>query len=223
MFYFKGTNFLRHAIVFNKIYSMKWLALLILLLTEYTHSNVAAQNDSTGKHFLIINAFDATQIKARKNKEALFLELTDSLKQYLLESPALQQQGKISVLPLLIADTSQQHIQLLMQNAVANRAIVIYNLDVYFENTGTDVYYDSDGKKKKEKSYDLCCKIMYRVYDLETARAPIVMSFCQFFTRRQPTSGLLATGPDIVAKSKYTFPMVKENVRRLMDEYGPFY
>ncbi|MBL0155123.1 MAG: hypothetical protein IPP93_17260 [Chitinophagaceae bacterium] len=201
---------------------MKWLLLLLMLFSEYTSTPAESQNDSTGKQYLIINSFDAYAIKARKNKEELYAELTDSLKLYLQESPALLKSGKISVLPVMIADTSLQHIQLLMQNAGANRAIVILNLDVYFENTGTHEYYDSDGKRKKIKNYDLCCKVLYGMYDMETARSPILMSFCQFFTSRHPASGLLATGPDIVAKKKYTFPMVKENVRRLLDEYGPF-
>lgn len=200
---------------------MKWLLLLLLVFSEFTITPVASQEDSS-RHYLVINSYDAYAIKARKNKEALFAELTDSLKLYLQESPALLQSGEISVFPAMIADTSLQHIQLLMQNAGANRAIVILNLDVYFENTGTHEYYDSDGKRKKIKNYDLCCKVLYGLYDMESARSPILISFCQFFTSRQPTSGLLATGPDIVAKKKYTFPMVKENVRRLMDEYGPF-
>jgi hypothetical protein len=201
---------------------MKWLLLLLLMFSEYTSFPAASQHDSTGKHYLVINSFDAYAIKARKNKEELFAELTDSLKLYLQECPALLQAGKVSVFPAMIADTSLPHIQLLMQNAGANRAIVILNLDVYFEETGTHEYYNSDGKRKKEINYDLCCKILYGLYDMESAHSPIQMSFCQFFTRRQPTSGLFATGPDIVAKKKYTFPMVKENVRRLMDEYGPF-
>ncbi len=201
---------------------MKWLLPILLILSECPVAPAPSQTDSTGKHFLVINAYDAYAIKARKNKEELFAELTDSLKLYLQESPALLKEGKVSVFPATIADTSLQHIQLLMQNAGANRAIVILNLDVYFENTGTHEYYDSDGKRKKIKNYDLCCKILYGICDMEAARPPILMSFCNFFTQRQPTSGLFATGPDIVAKKKYTFPMVRENVRRLLDEYGPF-
>ncbi|MGB3162286.1 MAG: hypothetical protein WBA96_02050, partial [Chitinophagaceae bacterium] len=65
---------------------MKKIVLLLgagLIFLQSHAEPVMAKADTTIPRILIINAFDASEIKARKNKKELFAELADSLKHYL--------------------------------------------------------------------------------------------------------------------------------------------
>ena len=168
-----------------------------------------AQPDSLPGNILVINSFDVMSAKVRKNKKELFMQLADSLKQILYEaSPAPN--GKMIAISDLIKDTSEGNIHSLMIQNNASKAIVIKSLDAFFNQTGVEVTRDADGKNRTA-SFDLCAVVSYRLYAIEGLPNDAVISTCEFFTKRNVMSGLLAAGPDIVGKKKHAFEIVRKN------------
>ena len=76
-----------------------------LVLKAQTDSTIqyVSQADIARGNMLIINSFDVMSSKIRKNKKALFIELTDSLKQTLYEATPAPN-GKMIVIPDLVKE-----------------------------------------------------------------------------------------------------------------------
>ena len=166
--------------------------------------------DSLHGNILVINSFDVMPEKFRKNKKELFVELADSLKQILFESTPAPN-GKMIIVPELVKDTAALNsaIDSLMSFNAASKAIVIMNLDAFFNQTGVEVTRDASGKSRVA-SYDLCAYVRYRLYHgSKSTDSPI--STCEFFTNRSVVSGLFAAGPDIVGKKKHVFRIIRKN------------
>ena len=168
-----------------------------------------AQSDSLPGNILVINSFDVMSAKVRKNKKALFIELADSLKQILYASTPAPN-GKMIVIPDLIKDTSEKTIHSLMVQNNAAKAIVIKELNAFFNQTRVDVVKEADGKDRTAY-YDICSAITYRLYDMDVKFKDSKIVTCEFFTTRDVVSGLFAAGPDIVGKKKHAFEIVKKN------------
>jgi hypothetical protein len=168
--------------------------------------------DSLPNNILIINSFDAMSIKARGKKKELFRELTDSLKSYLQKEIEDSRKIIATVKRELFTETESNDsiiFSMMLQNN-SSGAIVIKNLNVFFEQTGVEVTKEIDGKKR-EASYNICADISYKAYSRGSAPETSNIHICEFFTKRSVVSGFLAAGPDIVGKSKYTFPIVQRN------------
>lgn len=171
-----------------------------------------SQTDSVSANMLIINSFDAMSSKARNNKKELFRELADSLKQILYEATPPPHGGKLIVIPELISDSAVSdsiiHSAMLQNNA--SKAIVIKNLDAYFNQTDVKVTKQEDGKNRTAY-YDICSTITYCLYYIDTKGKDAKITSCEFFTQRNVMSGLFAAGPDIVGKKKHAFKIVRKN------------
>lgn len=167
--------------------------------------------DTTLPRILIINAFDASEMKARKNKKALLTELADSLKQYLRSEIRQYTEFEAVVAEEFISDTTRQFLNTLFQKYNCASAIVISKLNVYFEQTGVEVTRDYDGSKSREASYDICSDVRYLYYINADTPEVLDKKRCYFFTKRDVASGVLAAGPDVVGKSKYTFIAIRQN------------
>ena len=100
----------------------------------------------------------------------------------------------------------------------ATLAIVILKLNVYFEQTGVAVTKNYDGTKSRDASYDICCQVSYNIYQPGISIVPVEEVNCEFFTKRDVASGLLAAGPDVVGKKKYTYDMVRKNAVKLLNK-----
>ncbi len=189
---------------------------LIFLQSHAAPVNTKA--DTTIPRILIVNTFDASEIKARKNKQELFAELVDSLKQYLLSEMGRYTAFETVVAGEVITDTAWQILNPLLQRYNCTSAIVISNLNVYFEQNGVEVTKNNDGSKTREAFYDICSDVRYLYY--VNAATPKVLDRrnCKFFTKRSVASGILAAGPDIVGKSKYTFIAIRLNAVMGADE-----
>ena len=200
---------------------MKNLLLFIsfgVLLYESYASGFNENTDTSGRCILIINAFDASQMKARNNKKELFAELTDSLKQYLRSEMSKYSSMETAVVKELMRDNTDSMISHLLQKYNCTGAVLIDSLNVYFEQTGVEVTRDNDGKKSREASYDICTEVKYICYANIQTREPLYKKNCRFFSKRNVASGLLAAGPDVVGKSKYTFIAVRQNAMHSIDE-----
>ena len=200
---------------------MKRLLLFIsfgIFIPKNFASGVDQKTDTSGRRILIINAFDASQMKTRNNKKELFAELADSLKQYLRSEIRNFPNIEMVVVEELMRDNADSMVSSLLQKYICNSAIVIDSLNVYFEQTGVEVTRDNDGKKSREASYDICTEVKYVCYTNLQTREPLYKKNCSFFSKRNVASGLLAAGPDVVGKSKYTFIAIRENVIYSIDE-----
>ena len=200
---------------------MKPILLFIGTVIIFSRNPAFAANpktDTSGRHIIIINAFDPSDSKARKNKQELFTELADSLKEYLNYFLTGKNVTKTTIIPELLKDISDTHLQDIMAQKEATMAIVILKLNVYFEQTGVEVTKDYDGTKSRDASYDICCDASYNIYQPGVSIVPVEETNCEFFTKRDVASGLLAAGPDVVGKKKYTYAMVRKNAFKLVNK-----
>jgi hypothetical protein len=99
-----------------------------------------------------------------------------------------------------------------MKSKQASGAIVIKDINVWFEQTGVDVV--KEGKSKSRTAYyDICSEVSYVLYNQSTFEKENAINRCEYFTERSVMSGLLAAGPDIVGKSTHAFNMVEKNAK----------
>lgn len=200
---------------------MKSHNLFVLLLMVSSLSFKAKANpikhhiskaDTIQVNMLIINSFDVMSLKVRKNKKELFRELVDSLKHILYETTPAPKGGRLIVIPELIGnavDPDSIIHSLMLQNNAA-KAIVIKNLDAFFNQTQVEVTKEADGKNRTAY-YDICANITYSLYYIGTKGNDTAITSCEFFTKRNVMSGLFAAGPDIVGKKKDAFKIVRKN------------
>lgn len=186
------------------------LGACIIFLQSYAKP-VIESADTTAPRILIINAFDASKMKVRKNKIELFTELSDSLKQYLRIEIGLYSAVETVVAEEPVNDTSANILNSLLQKYNCASAVVINKLNVYFEQMDVDVTRNDDGSKSREATYDICSDVQYMYYRNAITAQIFDKKRCDFFTKRNVTSGILAAGPDVVGKSKYTFIAIRQN------------
>jgi hypothetical protein len=163
---------------------------------------------------LIINSFDSDAKKWRKNKKELFNDLSIRIKNTLSEE--INRRGfreAVIIEELIENSTGQDSIYFqLMKSKQASGAIVIKDINVWFEQTGVDVV--KEGKSKSRTAYyDICSEVSYVLYNQSTFEKENAINRCEYFTERSVMSGLLAAGPDIVGKSKHAFNMVEKNAK----------
>lgn len=179
--------------------------------------NRVYQKPATGK-ILIINSFNAGSMNARKNKELLFAELADSLKQMLYDEMDTKIPAERIVIPELIISPSNDSVYFdLIRKHSATKAIVIKNLNAYFDQTGVEVTRE-DNHKHREASYDIVADVDYTLYNDSTKIKEFHTKVSEFFTTRSVFSGLLASGPDIVGKYKHAFKIIKKNAEQFVRE-----
>ncbi len=202
---------------------MKLLFLLVIVGIILSADHAFATNkktDTSGRHILILNAYDPSGSKFRKNKKELFTELADSLKEYLHGFLFAPNKLKNTIIPELLKDTSSGNMESIINQHKATMALVITNLNVYFEQTDVEVAKDWDGKKTRKAFYDICCTVTYSIFSLGFTTMTSEEKNCEFFTRRTVVSGVLAAGPDVVGKKKHTYDMVKENALKFLNRNG---
>jgi hypothetical protein len=172
------------------------------------------QNTPAGS-FLIINSFDGMSMQARKNKKELFRDLADSLKS-MLKMELNKRYGEIVIVPGLIANPSggdSIYLDVLNRHS-ATKAIIIKDLNAYFEQTGVEVTKDQSGSKSRVASYDINADVTYVLYSDHGTTKEFRTQVFEFFTNRSVASGLLAAGPDIVGKHKHAFKIIRKNAEQ---------
>ena len=179
------------------------------------------RRDSVPVNMLIINSFDAMSMKIRKNKKELFRDLADSLKQVLSLSTPPPEGGTLIVIPELIKNSGDSAFFLLMARTNASNAIVIKNIDAFFDQTDVEVTRE-EGGKVRNASYDICAIINYRLYKTNGDFNDSEIRTCEFFTKRSVMSGLLAAGPDIVGKKEAAFKIVRKNALQYIAKETPW-
>ena len=201
--------------------SMKQLLLslgFVVMFFECQAFIATEKTDTSGRRILIINDFDPSNMKARDNKKELFAELADSLKQYLAKEINGYSGFEAVVSEQLFPNIEGISLDSLLQKYDCTSAIKINNLNVYFEQTDVEVTKISKGSKSRNASYDLCAVVQCHYYTIQKPIVPLEKRNCSFFTNRNVASGLLAAGPDVVGKRKYTYNAIKENAVLLVSQ-----
>lgn len=188
----------------------------IVAITMFSFCFAKAEQNSfiadTLPKIVIINSFDASSLQVRKNKRELFKELADSLQVYLSENIKAQFGLESTIIPGP-TKTGDSTILSLMHSKQARNAIVIRSLEVYFYEGGekhTDEYGSSP---KIETSYDLCSKVDYEFYGLDSVLQQKQINLCDYFTTRSVNDKafVIKFGPDIVGKKKHTYGAIEKN------------
>src|SRR4030095_12235282 len=100
-----------------------------------------------------------------KNKKELFGELSDSLKGLLFRKLYSYYKERVIVIPGVISQNPYQDSTILriMNEQHASTALVVRNMEAYFDKTGVEV---EGGKNDKTRnvSWDLCSRIKYLLY-----------------------------------------------------------
>jgi hypothetical protein len=183
--------------------------------------NLFSQSDSSArKRILILHSFNAREVKSRKNKKELFEKLTDSLKSLLAIRIQKEDLGEPVIIPELIPAIfdSKTSLDSLFSLYQATDAIVIKQLDAYFEQRRVEVTRNNDGSKNREAYYDLCTEVSYVLYKVGVDPYHSKTKLCDPFTTRNVISGMFASGPDIVGKSKHVFKAMDENAKSYIRE-----
>lgn len=173
--------------------------------------NIQAIN--AGNRILIINTFNAAATNYRKNKKELFEKLADSLQSILADRIQKENLGDPVIIRELMPPVldSKMILDSLFNLYDTDNAIVIKQLDAYFEQVDVEVTRNDDGSKSREAHYDLCTKVDFGLYNLNNKPRHSETKNCDPFTSRNVMSGLLAGGPDIVGKSKHVFKAIATN------------
>jgi hypothetical protein len=128
-----------------------------------------------------------------------------------------RKKGEAIIFPELLKEASATDSSILgiMSQTAASKAIVIRNVNVFFEQTAVEVTKE-EGGKKREASFDICSFVTYDTYGNMIKMKSSETKICEFFTKRNVVSGLFAGGPDVVGKSKYAFSIVDKNATRFL-------
>jgi hypothetical protein len=157
-------------------------------------------------------------MQARKNKKLLFGELADTLKQMLYAELDTKIPAERIIIPELINSRGNDSVYFdLIKKHSATKAIVIKNINAYFNQTGVEVTKDGD-HKDREASYDIVADVDYVLYDDTRKIKEFHTQVWEFFTNRNVVSGLLAAGPDIVGKQKHAFKITQKNAEQFVRE-----
>jgi hypothetical protein len=176
------------------------------------------RQDSLPEKILIINSFDAASMKARKNKQELFNQLADSLKQILYQKITPPFKAGLEIHPGLLKDSANfdSTVRNLMNAKASTIAIVIRKLDVAFENTDVETTGNNKEGKSTEVSYDICADITYAIYNSAEEHSLLPINICQPYTKRPSFSGLITFGPDVVGKRKDAFKIITKNADKFL-------
>lgn len=189
------------------------------LVSDTLIANTHGNQSMRPSKMLVIDAYDAATIQARKNKKKLFKDLTDSVLTWVAHG--LREQGVETIIVADIikdqADLDSLVVSLLKENSAA-QAIVLTSLDAWFDLTHVDVEKSFDRSKTKTAFFDLCSVINCELYDQKGLLKKSSPQMRRYFTSRQTASSFLCFGPDIVGKRKYVIDIMHANARKLLTE-----
>ncbi len=179
--------------------------------------------DSLPDKLLVLHSFDAAAMKARKNKKELYHVLTDTLMNMVANEYQHKIDGSAAIIVPGIFDTNldSNAIVELQKKYSAAKAIVIYNIDVYFEQKNVEVLKDDAGTHRNA-TYDLDAVVDYSFYNNRGIPIKNSVRVFHFFVTRSVMSGLFAAGPNIVSNKDAAINILRENVSEYFRLYFPW-
>lgn len=182
-------------------------------------ANFEVERKSEASKTLIVNAFDAMNLNARKNKKELFRDLADSVTKWLEENLHAKNVDVVVVDSTKIDTANLESIVLsLLKENEAKRAIVITSLNAWFDLTDVEVEKNADKSKSKTAFFDICSVISYKLYSEQGLAKKSDPQIRRFFTSRGTAGSLLSFGPDIVGKRKHAIKIMHDNTMKILLE-----
>lgn len=196
---------------------------ILLCFSAALDAQEAAPCDSAGV-VLVVNACDPAAFHARKKKESLFVEIADSLKNYMADQLQARYGFTARIIDLPIPDNGNRSAltDSLMRTYQAGYLVLFDSLDVYFQQTHVDVS-GTKGNKERVAYYDICADIHYCLFTPGKLLQADLNKTRDFFTSRKVISGFLAAGPDIVGKKKDAFRMADDNAHGFLWKVGAMF
>ena len=166
---------------------------------------------------ILLSVYDIAAKKYRDNKEELFQELIDTMMQW--AATRIHNNSRIETKVIRgytpAKPNEDSTIKALIAAHQASHAIAVNYFDVYFEQTRVDVTKESNGSKSREAYYDIVSDISYSLYNTDSLIKEKGFHNSNYHSSRSVVSGLLAAGPNIVAK--------KEDARRIAMQFWKEY
>ena len=172
---------------------------------------------------ILLSIYDVAAKKYRDNKEELFQHLIDSMMQW----AAAKIHDKSTIETDVIrgyTDTKGNEdstVHALTAIHKASHAIAVNYFDVYFEQTRVDVTKESSGSNNREAFYDILADISYSLYDTASLIKRRELHQSRFHSSRNVVSGLLAAGPNVVAKKDDAYRLAMQIWKESLAYYFP--
>jgi len=179
--------------------------------------------DPPPQKILLLNFYDVTTKKYRDNKEELFQQMIDSMMQWAGTKIQDRSTIKTKVIPGYTDAKGNEDstVYALIARHKASHAIAVNYFDVYFEQTHVDVTRDDDGSKSRTANYDIIAFINYSLYDTASLIKRREIHKSEYHSSRNVISGLLASGPNMVAKKNDAYQMAIQLWREYLSWYFP--
>ena len=102
----------------------------------------------------------------------------------------------------------------------ATHAIVIKEVDLFFDQTNVQVTRTQTGKER-EAFYDICSQMVYELYNTNGKMETVPVALRRFHSSRSVASGLLAFGPSMASNSKDFYALANDNKDRFTRRFFP--
>jgi hypothetical protein len=169
---------------------------------------------------LLLNNVDIVSKKYRDNKEELFIALTNEIMEWAGKRIAEKDNIPTEVIRGYTPLTDST-IRALLSSHHASHAIIIRSFDVFFYQTNVEVEKDQSGSKSRTAYYDIESDITYEFYNTAAMLKGMTIHRRRFHSSRSVLSGLLAAGPNIVAKRDDALTMAIDNFRDYLLYFFP--
>jgi len=169
---------------------------------------------------LLLNNVDVVSKKYRDNKEELFIALINEM----MDAGGKRIAEKVNIPAEVIrgyTPLSDSTIRALLSSHHASHVIVIRSFDVFFYQTNVEVEKDQSGSKSRTAYYDIESDISYEFYNAAAMLKGMTVHRRRFHSSRSVISGLLAAGPNIVAKRDDALNMAIDNFRDYLLYFFP--
>ena len=179
--------------------------------------------DPSPQKIILLSVYDVSAKHYRDNKEELFQHLIDTTMEWAAQKIKSQYSIRTEVIrgytPKAGKTDSIVHASLLAHQAT--HAIVINSFDVYFDQTDVEVTRGSRGNKTREAFYDIISDIGFLFYDTVALVKEKDVHRSQFHSSRSVLSGLLAAGPNIVARRNDAYRISLQSWDEFLDYFFP--
>jgi hypothetical protein len=213
------------------MYRLTALSLLLLAsctaptkIISYTSQTIPVYVvDPAPQKIILLNNYNVAAQKYRDNKEELFLQLIDTMMHW--AATKIQSNAGISTEVINgytpTAGNDDSTISAIISGHHATHAIAVNSFDVFFNQTHVDVTKNNDGSKDRQAYYDIVTDISYSFYSADSLIRTKELHDSRYHSSRSVVSGLLAAGPNIVAKKEDAFRMAQEVWQQYLNYFFP--
>lgn len=179
--------------------------------------------DPPPQKIILLSIYDVAAKKYRDNKEVLFQQLIDTM-MYWAAARIHDNSGiETEVISGYTnpAGSGDSSVYAIIAAHKASHAIAVNSFDVYFNQTRVEVTRDNSGSKSRQAYYDIVTDISYSFYDTASLIRKRDLHRSRFHSSRNVVSGLLATGPNVVAQKDDAYRMARQSWQEYLAYFFP--